>query len=373
MRALTLAILAACNLIHLVMASETPLVNTRWVLARRPVGAFDPALDAARETAPLPKLEAGQVVVKVEVLSVDAFLRTMLDAEAYHGAIAVGDALPALGYGTVVAAADDVRGKIGSRVLGMTCAQAYAVGKCGAPDGFMPMVKVPGVPETAALGLLSVVTGVAAYVGCFKVLAPPRRGETAVVSAAGGAVGSVAVQLLKSTGARVVGVAGGATKGAFCRDTLGCDAVVDYKAPSFAADLDAACPNGVDFFFDNAGGETLALVLDRLNLRSRVVVCGAASQYSGKLNRGRDKEGRGGAVEGPRSYLKLAEKSSQMAGFNVMHYFSSIPLALANLCWMYWRGTVAQHEQIEDGLDAFPAALQKLFSGGHCGKLLVKL
>jgi len=359
-------------LLSLAMAA-TDLVNTRWVLAQRPgQRAFDADQDCEKETAPVPALAPDEVCVKVELLSVDAFIRTMLDAEAYHGAIQLGDPLPALGYGTVVAAGDDAKKHVGKRVMGMCKAQTHAVGTMGM-EGFMPCMGFPGVPETASLGLLSVATGVASYVGCFKVLAPPRGGETALVSAAGGAVGSIAVQLLKTTGARVVGVAGGPKKCAFVTERLGADAAVDYKSPTFADDLDAACPDGIDFFLDNAGGDTLRVALDRINMRSRVVVCGAASQYSGNLNTGRDDKGQGGAVVGPSSYLKLSEKSSTMAGFNVMHYFSSIPLALFNLCWYHWRGKVVVHEQIEEGLDAFPGALVRLFSGGHCGKLLVRV
>ena len=171
---------------------------------------------------------------------------------------------------------------------------------------------------------------------------------------------------------RVVGVAGGPVKCEFLKK-LGCDAAVDYKAGSFLQDLDGACPDGVNFFFDNAGGSTLDAVLDRLALHSRVVICGAASQYSGNLNAGRDAKGRGGGVVGPATYLKLAERSSTMAGFNVMHYMTSLPGAIANLCWMHWRGKVVVHEQVEAGLDSFPKALEKMFSGGHCGKMLVDL
>ena len=314
-------------LLSLAMAA-TDLVNTRWVLAQRPgQRAFDADQDCKKETAPVPALAPDEVCVKVELLSVDAFIRTMLDAEAYHGAIALGDPLPALGYGTVVAAGDDAKKHVGKRVMGMCKAQTHAVGTMGM-EGFMPCMGFPGVPETASLGLLSVATGVASYVGCFKVLAPPRGGETALVSAAGGAVGSIAVQLLKTTGARVVGVAGGSKKSAFVTERLRADAADDNKSPTIADDHDAACPDGIDFFLDNAGGDTLRGALDRINMRSRVVVCGAASQYSGNLNTGRDDKGQGGAVVGPSSYLKLSEKSSTMAGFNVMHYFSSIPLAL---------------------------------------------
>lgn len=369
-----LAFTTLTSLAHAKMAAKTlPTTMDRWVLTQRPAGKFDASRDVEKRTEPIPELKSDDVLIEVEMLSVDAFVRTMLDEQAYHGRVEIGGAVPALGYGTVIAAGADAKASIGKRVLGMVHASSHAVGPMSMGTGFTQVLSIPGVPTRLSLSLLSAVTGLTAYVGCFKVLTKPGKGETAVVSAAAGGVGSIAVQLLKSTGCRVVGVAGGATKCAFCVDTLGCDAAVDYKADTFCEDLDEACPDGIHFFFDNAGGSTLEAVLDRLAMHSRVVICGAASQYSGNLNAGRDAKGRRGSVQGPASYLKLAERSSTMAGFNVMHHFSSLPGAIFNLCWMYWRGTVAVHEHVETGLDAFPAALEKMFAGGHCGKMLVDL
>ena len=118
---------------------------------------------------------------------------------------------------------------------------------------------------------------------------------------------------------------------------------------------------------------TQQVVLDRLKLNARIVICGAASQYSGNLNTGRNADGRGGSVRGPSNYLKIAEKSASMVGFNVMHHFSSLPMAVVKMIWMYSQGTIQTFEQTEYGIDAFPKALHKMFSGGHCGKLLVDL
>ncbi|KAH8045430.1 prostaglandin reductase [Aureococcus anophagefferens] len=306
--------------------AATDLVNTRWVLAQRPgQRAFDADQDCRKETAPVPALAPDEVCVKVELLSVDAFIRTMLDAEAYHGAIQLGDRCPRATAPSSPRAT--TRRSTGKRVLGMCKAQTHAVGTMGM-EGFMPCMGFRASRRRRAW-LLSVATGVASYVGCFKLLKTTARGSSA---------------------RRRV------KKCAFVTERLGADAAVDYKSPTFAADLDAACPDGVDFFLDNAGGDTLRVALDRINMRSRVVVCGAASQYSGNLNTGRDDKGQGGAVVGPSSYLKLSEKSSTMAGF-AMHYFVH-PLALFNLCWYHWRGKVVVHEQIEEGLDAWarPAA-----------------
>ena len=319
---------AFISLAHAKMAAKTlPTTMDRWVLTQRPQGNFDASRDVEKRTEPIPELKSDDVLDEVEMLSVDAFVRTMLDEQAYHGRVEIGGAVPALGYGTVIAAGADAKASIGKRVLGMVHASSHAVGPMSMGTGFTQVLSIPGVPTRLSLSLLSAVTGLTAYVGCFKVLTKPGKGETAVVSAAAGGVGSIAVQLLKSTGCRVVGVAGGATKCAFCVDALGCDAAVDCKAVSFCEDLDAACPDGIHFFFDNAGGSTLEAVLDRLAMHSRVV----------------------------------------------MHHFSSLPGAIFNLCWIYWRGTVAVHEHVETGLDSFPAALEKMFAGGHCGKMLVDL
>ena len=225
---------AFISLAHAKMAAKTlPTTMDRWVLTQRPQGNFDASRDVEKRTEPIPELKSDDVLVEAEMLSVDAFVRTMLDEQAYHGRVEIGGAVPALGYGTVIAAGADSKASIGKRVLGMVHASSHAVGPMSMGTGFTQVLSIPGVPTRLSLSLLSAVTGLTAYVGCFKVLTKPGKGETAVVSAAAGGVGSIAVQLLKSTGCRVVGVAGGATKCAFCVDTLGCDAAVDYKADSF--------------------------------------------------------------------------------------------------------------------------------------------
>ena len=233
------------------MAAESkPITMDRWVLTQRPQGKFDATRDVAKRTEPIPELKKDDVLVEVEMLSVDAFVRTMLDEQAYHGRVEIGGAVPALGYGTVVGAGADAQSHIGKRVLGMVTASSHAVGPMSMSEGgFTQVLSIPGVPQRLSLSLLSFATGLAAYIGCFKVLKPPKAGETAVVSAAAGGVGSIAVQLLKTTGCRVVGVAGGPVKCEFLK-RLGCDAAVDYKAGSFLEDLDGACPDGVNFFFD---------------------------------------------------------------------------------------------------------------------------
>ena len=175
----------------------------------------------------------------------------------------------------------------------------------------------------------------------------------------------LAAQLARLNGARVIGIAGGERKAAYLKDTLGLDGAVDYKAPSasVAEQLDALCPDGIDFYFDTVGGEILDDVLRRIKRHGRVVVCGASSQYNGNLNVG--------VVRGPSEYLKLAERGAMMVGYNVMFYLHRLPGAMLHILWLVWRGKLFLTEQVEKGIDAFGPALIKMFTGGHIGKLLV--
>ena len=185
------------------------------------------------------QLEDGEVVVQCEMLSVDAFLRTMLDEEAYHGAIRLGDTLPALGYGRVIASANP-KFKIGKRVTGMLGARSVARLKAEQSAGLFPFLSLPRVKPTTMMGLLGITSGLTAHVGIHSVTKPPRRGQTVLVSGASGATGSVAAQLAKLTGAKVVGVAGGVMKAAYLLDELKLDGAVDYKdgATTLGAQLD---------------------------------------------------------------------------------------------------------------------------------------
>lgn len=255
----------------------------------------------------------------METLGLDAFLRTMLDAEAFHGAVDIGITLPAFGIGTIVASGVNATFTPGTVVMGMFGATNYAV---MTPGEMGPFPTLPIVPPELGLGLLSLTTGITAHVGIYNVLGSPRKGQTVVISAAAGAVGTVATQLAKRTGAKVIGVAGGPKKRAFLEDDLGVLAV-DYKAGDVKGQLDKLAPDGIDFFFDGAGGDILDEVLARINYNSRIVICGAASQYSGNLNVG--------SVQGPSNYLKLAEKDSTMKGFVVLNYMWRIPFAMTTL------------------------------------------
>ena len=341
------------------------IINKKWVLKQRPDGIFDAEKDAEliTETLLFASCKEEEVIVETHVLSVDAFIRTMMDAEAYHGSIPVGGTIPAFGYGKVVHS-NSKKFKVGQEVLSMLGAQTHSIVKA---SELHSKLNFPFMPPHSCLGLLGLTSGFTAYAGTFYVCKPPRKGETAVVTGAAGAVGNIAAQLAKSTGARVVGIAGGEHKSSFLTKSLKLDAAVDYKSKTQTLEeqIKQTCPDGIDFVYDNVGGETLDILLDKINIKGRVVICGAISQYSGNLNKGK--------VRGPSNYLKLAERGAEMKGFNVMQYMSKILFMLFGIFWMYMRGKVYMPEHVEHGVESFPKSLQKLFTGGHIGKMIVQV
>lgn len=345
---------------------DDTVTNSKWVLKARPQGVFDPSNDVelTTENIPTSSLEDDEILVETTMLSGDAFIRTMMDEEAYHGALSINDTIPAIGYGKVIAAGPKAGHKVGTVVSGMMGAQTHAKIKSG---GAFRHITFPFMTPTASLGLMGLTTGLTAYTGVFYVTRRPKRGETVVVTGAAGAVGSVAAQLAKATGARVIGVAGGPKKCQYLTDELKLDGAIDYKnlERSLEEQIAAACPNGIDFLYDNVGGTILDELLAKINPGGRVVICGAISQYSGRLNKGK--------VEGPSNYLKLAERGAEMKGFNVMQYMMKVPLALCGMFYYHIRGKVRMTEHIEVGIQSFPHALAKMFSGGHIGKMLVKI
>jgi NADPH-dependent curcumin reductase CurA len=331
-------------------------VNTRVVLASRPQG--DPMPDNfALESAPVVSPEAGQVLVAVDVLSMDAFIRTTLDDrdDSLHGSTPIGSTIGALGAGTVIESADD-RFQPGDSVVGGMGAQTHAT----VPSMFLEKVDTSRFGPATQLGALGLTTGLTAYVG-MKYVGHITESDTVVVSGAAGAVGTFAGQIARLLGAkRVIGIAGGPEKGRYLVDELGYDASIDYRGDDVDARLAELAPDGVDVFFDNVGGDILDSVLLQIHEGSRVVICGAISQY-GDMNN----------VTGPRNYLKLAERHASMEGFTVMHFASRYAEARADIEGWLADGSLVEHNHVERGIERFPYALDLLLTGGHRGKLLV--
>ncbi len=336
-------------------ARRMPQTNTRVVLARRPVEEATPDCFSI-ETGPLAELEPGQVRVAVEYVSVDAGTRTMLRGEGFHQQVPLGGTVLAGGVGRIVESAAEgwdvgqaVRGGLGVQTLATVTPE------------HLERIDESRAPLSAYLGALGGSTGITAWIGIRRV-AKPQPGDTFVVSAAAGAVGSIAGQIAKRDGARVIGIAGGARKVAYLTDRLGFDAAIDYKNEDVAARLKTLAPDGVNVFFDNVGGAVLDAVLDNLAMRARVVICGAVSQYDHMDD-----------VTGPSMYLRLAERQSTMEGFAFFHFPESFAPAAAELSQWLADGSLVFDEEVLDGIERYPEALQFMFHGGNIGKLLVRV
>ncbi len=331
-------------------------VNRKVVLRQRPHGTpVDTDFEVVEEK--IESLTPGEVLVQVDVLSIDAFIRTVLDEGSYHATAHIGRAVTSLGVGRVVESSAE-EFKPGDHVFGPLGAQTLAV----LPGAALRVIDVSLVSPTTYLGALGLTTGMTAYFGVFDV-GVVKAGDTVVVSGAAGAVGSIAGQLARLAGAsRVIGIAGGPAKVAFLVDELGFDAAIDYKNEDVSARLGELAADGVNVFYDNVGGDILDAVLMHIVEGSRVVICGAISQYQQMDD-----------VRGPRNYLKLAERHARMEGFAVTHFHEHFPRAEAALAGWLKNGQLMMREHYEHGVENFPATLRLLLNGGHQGKLLLQV
>ncbi len=331
-------------------------MNRKVVLRQRPQGTpTDTDFEVVDQS--VAELRAGQVLVEVDVLSIDAFIRTVLDEGSYHATTGIGRAVTALGVGRVIESKAD-EFQTGDQVFGPLGAQTFAT----LPVGALRKLDVTSVSPTAYLGALGMTTGITAYFGIFEVGAV-KAGDTVVVSGAAGAVGSIAGQLARLGGAgRVIGIAGGPEKVSFLVKELGFDAAIDYKNENVQDRLRELAPDGVHVFYDNVGGDVLDAVLMNIVEGSRVVICGAISQYQQMDD-----------VRGPRNYLKLAERHARMEGFAVTHFHDQFARAEAELAGWLSRGELVMREHYEHGIENFPATLRLLLNGGHYGKLLLQV
>ena len=329
--------------------------NRRFLLAKRPVGAVRRD-DFSFETVPAEQPGEGQVLVRNLYLSLDPAMRGWLnDAKSYIPPVGIGEVMRALGVGQVVAS-NNPAFVVGDHVNGALGVQDYFLGE---PRGFYKVDanRAPLPLYLSALGM----TGMTAYFGLLDV-GLPKAGETVVVSAAAGAVGSVVGQIAKIKGCNVIGIAGGEDKCRYLVQELGFDGAVDYKNEDLALGLKRCCPNGIDVFFDNVGGDILDACLARLAPKARIVICGAISQYNNRQ-----------AVKGPANYLSLLVNRARMEGMVVMDYASRFPEAMREMAGWLAEGKLKSREDIVEGLQTFPQTVLKLFSGENFGKLILKL
>ena len=336
--------------------STLPQTYRRVVLVRRPPG--EPAESDFRvEEVPMPEPKHGEVLVKVAYLSLDPYQRgRMRDAASYAAPVGLGEVMTGGIVGEVVKSSSPRFG-VGEIVEDRLGWQEYAIG--GAPT--MRKVDPSLAPISTANGVLGM-PGMTAYFGLLEV-GQPKPGETIVVSAASGAVGQVVGQIGKIMGCRVVGIAGGAKKCAFAKDELGFDACVDYKAANdLDAALRAACPNGIDVYFDNVGGEISDAVLRNINFFGRVALCGSISQYNATT-----------PPMGPRLLGTFVGKRVRAQGFIVTDFASRHEAAMRQMGEWIRNGRLKYREDVVQGIDKAPRAFIGLLRGENFGKLLVKM
>jgi NADPH-dependent curcumin reductase CurA len=329
--------------------------NLQVRLAARPVG-LPRESDFEIIERPIEEPREGQVLVENLYLSLDPAMRGWMDDRpSYMPPVALGDVMRGRTVGRVVESRTDAFA-VGATVQGVLGWQRYALATAEELEA------VPDeVPPTVALGPLGM-TGLTAYFGLLDV-GKPQAGETVLISGAAGAVGSVAGQIARIVGCRVVGIAGGAAKCRWLTDKLGFDAAIDYKAEQdLNRALRDACPKGVDVYFDNVGGEILNGALRCLNRRGRVVLCGAISQYNST-----------DPVVGPSNYLALLVQRARMEGFIIFDYRRRYGEGVKALGRWLEEGKLHYREDIVDGLENAPIALLRLFDGSNRGKLLIRI
>ncbi len=330
-------------------------VNRRLVLARRPTGMVDDQTVRIEEQE-RPRPGAGEALAKVRYVSIDPTIRTWMDdAPGYLPPIGIGEVVRAAGVAEVLESnAEDLAP--GDLVFGMPGWQDYVL---VAPGAWQKLSA--GLEPTVGLSVLGV-TGMTAYFGLLDV-GRVTPGDVVVVSGAAGATGSVAGQIARIKGAaKVVGIAGSAEKCDWLTRELGFDAAVNYKTDDVAARLREECPDGIDLYWDNVGGELLDIALAQLALRGRVVLCGAISSYADE-----------GARRGPANYAMLIVRRGRMEGFIILDYMDRFAEAQAEMAGWVAEGRIKHAEHIVEGLERAPEALNLLFTGGNTGKVILKV
>jgi len=332
------------------------LINRAWKLAARPQGRFKPG-DFRLDEEPVPDLADGQVLARVVYLSLDPTNRGWANATAtYLPPIPLGSVMRGFGLGIVEASRHPAL-RPGDYVQGMLGWQAYAAVDGAAVTRFE---RQPGIPLDAYPAVFSYI-GATAYFGLLDI-GRPKKGETIVVSGAAGAVGSLAGQIGKILGCRVVGIAGSDEKCQWLTGELGFDAAINYKRESVLRRLKQHCPNGIDVCFENVGGEILDAALALVNERARIALCGLISQYNEAV-----------PPPGPRFFGNVLIKRARIEGFIILDYATRFPEAFAALGKWMSQGLLRYRTDIVDGLEHAPIAINRLFDGANTGKLLVRV
>jgi NADPH-dependent curcumin reductase CurA len=330
-------------------------VNRQFLLAARPSGMVKESDFEYREVA-VPEPGPGEVLIRTRYVSLDPSMRGQMENRAdYVAPLEIGDVMRAGAMGTVVASRDPDYPE-GAQVGGSFGMQDYVLS-----DGRQPALRRfdDDVDPTMALGVLGG-TGMTAYFGLLE-LGRPSPGDTVVISGAAGATGSVAGQIAKIQGCRVIGLAGTPDKCRWLTEELGFDAAIDYRQEDVGAALTRECPDGIDIYFDNVGGEILDLCLARIATGARVVICGGISRYNAT-----------GPLPGPKNYFNLVFRRARMEGFIVIDYAARFGEATQRMREWIAAGQLKHRVTVVDGFTELPKTLIRLFEGYNTGKLMVK-
>jgi NADPH-dependent curcumin reductase CurA len=337
------------------------LRNRQWLLKSRPTGNVTAAnFEYSEVEIPEPQLRPGQILVRNLVYAPAPTQRNWMNApgRSYRAAIAVGSPITGPAGAQVVKSAHPLW-PVGAQLTAVSGWQDYSVLE---PDSAnTPVIPVPPhMALTDALGPYGM-NSLTAYFGLLRV-GEPRPGETVVISAAAGSVGSVAAQIAKIKGCRVIGIAGGAVKCDWLRAVCGVDATIDYRSQNVRECLAQLCPTGVDVFFDNVGGDILQAVMDNIAVHGRIAVCGQISAYDGEAD-----------ANGPRDMMRVVYWRVRLQGFVLPDFHGEIELARSDLERWMKEGKLVHRQDLRHGFEQLPSSFLDLFRGANSGTLLVRV
>ena len=331
------------------------IINKVLRLKKRPIGFPDEDTWELSEEI-LPSLNEGEILIENNYISLDPAMRGwMNETRSYIEPVKIGDVMRAGSIGKVIES-NNPKFSEGDVVSGGSGVQKYSIN-----DGMGFFKIYPGKLDLPVfIGTLGM-PGMTAYFGILEV-GKIKEGDIVLVTAAAGAVGSLVGQIAKIKGCRVIGIAGGKEKCKFLVDELGFDDAIDYKNEEIYTSLKDKCPNGIDVYFDNVGGEILDAVLTKINRNARIVICGAISQYNNKTK-----------VMGPSNYMSLLVNRASMKGMVVFDYKENYMKALTDIATWFKEGKLKDNETVFEGIENFHEVFLKLFTGDKSGKLILKI
>ena len=332
------------------------MINKKMILINRPTGIPEKNTWSFEEEL-ISDIKDGQILIKHQYISLDPAMRGwMNNSKSYIPPVEIGTVMRAGTVGEVIQVNNNTNFKVGDFVSGWGGVQEYSIS-----DGKnYSIIKDKNNPIYRYLGALGM-PGMTAYFGIINE-GKIKSGDIVLVSAAAGAVGSLVGQIAKIKGCKVIGIAGGNEKCKYVKDQLGFDEVIDYKNDNIYSALKKYCPEGIDVYFDNVGGEILDAALAKLRMNARIVICGAISQYN---NTSRTK--------GPSNYLSLLVNRATMSGMVVFDYKNDYPMAINQISEWFKQGKLKSNESIFEGIENFHEIFLKLFNGNKRGKLILKL